>query len=170
MLLDASGFPFTALLETNWRAIRDELDRLGDDDFVDWYDRGAYSDGWRVYGLVATVHEARDRIDRSVRQRCPRTLDVLDRIAGVQLAAFSVLEAGAVVYPHEDLDTGAIRCHLGLRVPHGARLKLGEQEVTWSEGRCIVFDNRRRHAAANESAEPRVVLLVDVERSALGRS
>ncbi len=153
MLLDPSRFSFIPTLEQHWRDIRDELDRLRGADYVPWYDRGAYSTGWNVYGLKATIHEARDRIDRDVRVRCPRTLALIDAIAGVQLAAFSVLEPGAIVFPHEDLDTGAVRCHLGLRVPVGARLQVGDRELT---------------AAANESKEPRVVLLVDVERSAYG--
>ena len=168
MLLDPARFPFVPTLEQRWRSIRDEVDRLRGGDFIEWYDRGAYSKGWNVYGLVATIHEARDRIDHDVRRRCPRTLELLDAISGVQLAAFSVLEPGAVVFPHEDLDTGAVRCHLGLRVPVGARLVIGDRELTWTEGRCLVFDNRYRHAAANEASEPRIVLMIDVERSAYG--
>ena len=168
MLLDPSRFPFIPTLEQHWRAIRAEVDALRGGDFVEWFDRGAYSTGWNVYGLVATIHEARDRLAPDVRVRCPRTLELLDAIAAVQLAAFSVLEPGAIVFPHVDLDTGAVRCHLGLRVPVGARLQVGDRELTWSEGRCLVFDQRRRHGAANESKEPRVVLLVDVERSAYG--
>ena len=164
MLLEPTRFPFVELLESNWQAVRDEQDGLEADDFMPWFDYGSYNEGWDVYGLVATVHHARDRIDPAVRRRCPRTMALLDQVPGLQLAAFSKLMPGTVVFPHEDLDTGTVRCHLPLRVPVGARFQVGDREVNWIEGRCLVFDNRRTHAAANESGEPRVVLLLDVER------
>ena len=165
MQLDKTRLPFVPALEQNWRAIRRELDGLGAGDFLRWYDDGAYNHGWTVYGLVATVHEARERIDLRVRERCPRTMELLDAIPGLQLAAFSRLAPGSVVYPHEDGDTGAWRCHLPLRIPTGSRFVIEGQEIGWREGECVFFDHMRTHAVANESQDPRIVLIIDVWRS-----
>lgn len=43
-------------------------------------------------------------------------------------------------------------------------MRVGGSEFTWEEGKCVVFDDLRRHEVFNDTDEERVVLLLDVER------
>jgi beta-hydroxylase len=165
MLLDLARFPFIPMLESRWRAIRAELDALQPDQFMPWFDRDSYSDGWKLFGFVQSGRPEHEPMCAANRQACPATASALASIEALHEAAFSLLDPGALIYPHEEPDTQTVRCHLALRIPPaGCHLKLGDQLVTWSEGKCLVFDNRRLHAACNMSDQQRVVLLVDVQR------
>lgn len=166
MLIDLKYLPFVAALESQWRVVRAELDALAPEQFIDWFDRDSYSSGWKLFGFVQSGRPQHEPMCAHNRSLCPRTAAVLAAIPELHEAAFSKLEPGALIYPHEEPDTLTVRCHLALRVPQGCELRLGEQTVTWTEGKCLAFDNRRKHAARNASTEPRVVLLLDVRRDA----
>jgi aspartyl/asparaginyl beta-hydroxylase (cupin superfamily) len=109
---------------------------------------------------------------------CPRTAAALAEIDGIDSAGkayFSVLAPGTRVKPHCGLVNTRIRCHLGLVVPDGCWMRVGDETRAWSEGGCLVFDDSFEHEAANDSDQLRAVLLVDawhpeltdVERMAL---
>jgi len=56
-----------------------------------------------------------------------------------------------------------LRCHLGIKVPEGdVGLRVADQRLRWQEGRCIVFDDHLEHESWNFSAEPRIVLIIDL--------
>lgn len=56
-----------------------------------------------------------------------------------------------------------MRAHLGLRVPKGALLRVGNDYHEWQEGKVMLFDGQIEHETGNLSAEARVVLLADFE-------
>jgi aspartate beta-hydroxylase len=41
-------------------------------------------------------------------------------------------------------------------------IRVGARELTWHEGRCIVFDDSYEHEVWHRGDEPRLVLLMDV--------
>ena len=57
-----------------------------------------------------------------------------------------------------------MRCHLGLDVPEPdkARLRVGTEWRTWSEGKAFAFDDAFQHEVVHEGDRDRVVLVVDV--------
>ena len=57
--------------------------------------------------------------------------------------------------------------HLGLTIPRNpeaCHMQVGVEDVTWKEGRVIVFDDMHPHEVWNNSAGDRVVLLLQVKR------
>jgi hypothetical protein len=48
-----ADLPYTALLESEWRAVRNELEQLAASQFTPWPERQLYSSGWDVFGLLA---------------------------------------------------------------------------------------------------------------------
>ncbi len=172
MFLPTSRFPFTAELETRWREIAAELERVPHAAFEPWLLEGAYGGGWKVYGLVTRLDDLGPPDSELARmaarharnaETCPITAAILERIPGLTIGAFSMLEPGAHIYPHSDAtDPRVFRCHLGLVVPPGNAIR-GEGETrTWEPGRCLVFDGACSHEAANQGDRPRIVLLLDV--------
>jgi aspartyl/asparaginyl beta-hydroxylase (cupin superfamily) len=60
--------------------------------------------------------------------------------------------------------------HLGVVVPPGPRMRVGDEEFGWEEGRCVVFDDSFEHEVWHDGDQPRVVLLMDVSHPDLDTS
>ena len=56
----------------------------------------------------------------------------------------------------------AISIHLGIIIPPGPRLKVGNETRTWAEGRCTVIEDSYVHEVWHGGDERRIVLIVDV--------
>jgi hypothetical protein len=100
----------------------------------------------------------------------PKTLEFVQHLArqlhGIPGRAVVVrLKPRGRVYEHID---GGIyyelrhRYHLVLRSVAGSRLRSGNEEVRMQEGELWWFENRQPHAAANDSDEDRIHLIVDI--------
>lgn len=164
MFLDPDAFPFGPPLEAAFATIRAELDDLRPDEFVPWPDGGAYVGSWATFLLFLRTYPAslEGRVDFAKNQRrCPRTTQLL-RDLGCHTAGFSRMDPGCHIGKHVDLKANdELRCHLGLRVPPGALVRVGPQFATWLEGKCLLFDGAIEHETANLGSEPRTILMAD---------
>lgn len=160
MFLDPRAFPFTERLELNWREVRDEFSQVLPERLVAWPEKQLYDQGWSVFGLWAAGQRLEDNC-----RLCPKTAALVESIPGLTTAGFSLLAPGAQIRPHEGYTNAVLRCHLGVVVPAGCWLRVGDETKNWEEGKCLVFDDTVMHSAANESSRPRVILLVDFLRS-----
>jgi len=162
-LLPVAESPFLTALERNWPRIRLEVDRLdAQRDYLAWPLRDAYEGQWRVFPLFFPSTPFLPVDVAANRARCPRTTRVLAALPGLQGAGFSWLGPRSRVLLHCDhYAPGVVRCHLGLRIPAGACMRVRGEELRWQEGRCLVFDGQIEHEAVNPTDEPRIVLLAD---------
>jgi beta-hydroxylase len=112
-----------------------------------------------VFGLVAFGK----RIEGALRA-CPRTAKALEHVPHLTTAGFSRLAPGAHIQPHKGWVKTVYRGHLGLVVPEGCALRVGDETRVWSEGKCLVFDDTFEHEAWNRAASERIVLLFDFAR------
>jgi beta-hydroxylase len=160
MFYDTKMFPFTAILEQNWRVIRSELDALNEREFMEWPEHSLYGDhGWETFGLYAFGHRQAEGC-----ARCPRTEAVVQQIPGLMMAGFSKLAPGAHIVPHcgyEGYAGYVLRVHLGLDVPEDCAIRVGSETRHWEQGRCFVFDDSTEHEAWNNGNHSRTVLLCD---------
>lgn len=117
--------------------------------------------GWRVFMLKWLAGGV-----ESNRSRCPRTVELLDRIPGVVCAFFSILEAGKSVPAHDGPYLGYLRYHLALKVPSSdpPSIRVKDAVHTWVEKGSVLFDDSWNHEVYNRSSDIRVVLIVDVMR------
>ena len=123
---------------------------LSDGQFMPWPEKSIYGEtGWRTFGLYAFGQKQRRGC-----ALCPETARLVRRIPGMTMAGFSRLAPGAHI------------CHLGLRVPPGCALRVGDETRQWQEGRCLVFDDSYDHEAWNRGDGVRTVLLVDFRNPA----
>lgn len=175
---DPASLPGAAMLERSWRAIRDEaqaLDAAAELDYTiasrpvrrllhpaTWLRRHAPPRAWTVYPLHYMGVEV-----EGLTRRCPRTLAIVNSLPGLCVAypwgdaVVSVQGPGSRLPVHCSIDNLRVRCHLALRIPEGAGIRVGGQERRWEEGRCLVFEDAFAHEVWNDSAERRVVLIVD---------
>ncbi len=171
--IDPSVFEWPVLLERNWATIRTEAESLMRtatdvprmDSISPQQQRLSQSGGWGALFLYAYGAKSVPNC-----RRCPVTFALIESIPGLNLAAFSVLAAGARIPPHEGPYRGFVRYHLGLVVPKSTNcyLRVGEECRFWGQGASLMFDDTFQHEACNESVEPRVILMIDVTRPMRG--
>jgi beta-hydroxylase len=160
MFLDPNEFSFTALLESRWWEIRREFDQLAQEQLVSWPDRGLYNHGWDVFGLWVMGQQLTDNC-----RCCPRTAEIVSNVPRMTTAGFSCLAPSTHIRPHVGYSDAVLRCHLGVVIPDGCAIQVGEESRCWEEGKCLVFDDTTLHSAWNESNTNRVVLLIDFART-----
>lgn len=169
-ILPADHLPGLSELERDWHIVRQELapllaerqsipafGKLSPD-----HRRIANSSAWKSYFFEGYGFRAAKN-----RRRCPQTAAMLDRIPGLVVAFFSIMEPGTHVPRHRGLTKAWLNCHLGLAVPQGpgrCAMEVDGHPVTWREGEWLVFDETNPHEVWNETDAPRVVLFLQVRR------
>jgi beta-hydroxylase len=117
---------------------------------------------WKSFFFTGYGFRAREN-----HARCPRTSALLDKVPGLVVAFFSIMEPGTHVPPHRGVTKAWLNCHLGMVIPEGTgrcAMEVAGETVEWREGEWLVFDETNRHQVWNERAEPRVVLFLQVKR------
>ncbi|HEU5255330.1 MAG TPA: aspartyl/asparaginyl beta-hydroxylase domain-containing protein [Vicinamibacterales bacterium] len=170
VVFDQRVFPWAQHLESNWLAMRVELEQVlkkpnpappfqyVTPDLQSLTD----DDGWKSYFFYISGHPV-----QSSCQECPTTAMLLRTIPGMASAFFSILAPGKHLPPHRGVTKAFVRYHLPLIVPEPAgscRIRLDTDTYYWKEGESFIFDDTREHEVWNDSDALRVVLFVDVLR------
>ncbi len=161
MFVDTKAFPFTSVLESEWKTVRRELEDLHKSNFIPWPEKFLYGKGWDVFGLYAFGQKLEEPC-----RLCPETTRLVEAIPGMTTAGFSSLAPGTHIAPHLGYSSSVLRCHLGLIVPDGCALRVGDETRTWQEGKCMVFDDTVEHEAWHRGDRPRIILLLDFKKPA----
>lgn len=167
---EASQVPGLDRLRANWETIRAEaltlmadrqdvppLGKISPD-----HRRLAPNASWKSFFFTGYGYKA-----RANRARCPETAKLVDQVPNLVVAFFSIFEPGTYVVPHEGVTKAMLNVHLGLLVPQGpgrCEIRVEDQVRGWSPGEYMIFDETFEHEVWNETAEPRVVLFLQVLR------
>eukprot|EP00929_Paragymnodinium_shiwhaense_P119088 TRINITY_DN90976_c0_g1_i1.p1 TRINITY_DN90976_c0_g1~~TRINITY_DN90976_c0_g1_i1.p1 ORF type:complete len:284 (+),score=50.38 TRINITY_DN90976_c0_g1_i1:597-1448(+) len=73
-------------------------------------------------------------------------------------AALARLLPGAELRPHFD-SHGRLAAHLGLETPPGAMMTVGGEQVQWTQGKAVVFDDTYVHSVTHDGNAPRYILI-----------
>lgn len=165
MFHDPHQYSYLSLLEENYEAIKSEALALPDEQLVPYPVEEFYNQGWWVCGLYSVDYpglpatELEPWLARN-RELCPVATSVAQRLPGNHLAGFSILEPGCQMEPHVH-EEGYFLCHLGLVIPEGCGLQVGDERRVWKEGECLVFHETTPHFAWNLGSSRRIIFLVD---------
>ncbi|MEQ1502802.1 MAG: aspartyl/asparaginyl beta-hydroxylase domain-containing protein [Myxococcota bacterium] len=153
-------FPWVARLEAMAPVVRAELLGVMEDFRIHPGDyRAPLFETGEWSGVYFSFHGR--RMER-VRAACPQTaafIDAIPRSTGINF--FSRLTPGTHVMPHFGITNLKLRCHLGLVVPDGCRMRVGQEIRGWDEGKCLVFDDSYEHEVWHDGGSPRIILSVD---------
>jgi aspartate beta-hydroxylase len=168
--------PWMAQLEAAYPAIRGELSGLLKAEIAftpyaqgtdaryrqDKFNLEEGSDRWSIYNLL----------DPAAESNCPKTVELLrrwfrDELGEPMTAQFSALRAGAHIPAHCGVSNAFLTAHLGLIVPEGCRIRVGNEARQWSEGRGFVFDDSFEHEVWNEGDSRRIVFIARFYHPAL---
>lgn len=117
---------------------------------------------WKNFGLVF----GGSPIGRNS-SLCPRTMQVLQTIPGLEVAGFSLLLPRGRIPPHVDrLHPRNRTFHLGIRIGGCSVLEIATPHLKYRfrhfEGSTLMFDSRCQHAAINAHDDVRAVLYLDI--------
>ena len=96
--------------------------------------------------------------------KCPKTVNLLSRIDGIEVAGFSLMKGGVRLTEHLDVvgEDYKYTYHLGLKCPMGSILHHSVQgDIVEENGKHILMDARQRHWAENQSNEDRIILYME---------
>ncbi len=164
---DNSVFPWVAEIESEWRTVRKELEKVltRKDELPEFHEIASdvasisAAPGWKTFLLSAYGVKSAQNI-----ALCPETWHTLKKVPGLKTAMFSIFEPGKHLPAHRGPYNGLLRLHLGLIVPEPrdqVAIRVQNRICHWEEGRAIVFDDAYEHEAWNRTDKVRVVLFVD---------
>jgi beta-hydroxylase len=167
-LQDLQRFPELKVLRDHWTVIRDEVLALQADGGIGVADgrndlgfNSFFKTGWKRFYLKWYGEYL-----PSARERCPRTVALLERTPSVKAAMFALLAPGGRLPSHRDPFAGSLRYHLGLVTPNSSacRIRVDGTEYAWRDGEDLLFDETYIHTAENRTGQARIILFCDVER------
>lgn len=166
--VDPAALPGLVDLGRHWQTIRDELlpllaerDKIPALGEISPDHRQIASDNrWKSFFLEGYGFRAEENC-----ARCPKTMALVQKVPGLVVAFFSIMEPGTQVPPHRGVTKAWYNCHLGLVVPTGnVGIEIAGRPAGWREGEWLVFDETNSHRVWNATDEARVVLFLQVRR------
>lgn len=171
---DAAALPAARALEAAAPLILEELRSLLLASPAAFAHYDASGDGGGAHPAVVAAGEWTDvvlfsgcRAHQAHCARCPRTAALIASrpefnsvIFGSHF--FSRLTPGSHLSAHCGPSNFRLRCHLGLCVPAGVRIRVGSEVREWEEGECLVFDDSFEHEVWHEGDTDRIVLICDM--------
>lgn len=152
-------FPWVVELEAAYEDILQEYKRLAEDVLHPHPQTLTENGQWNVAYLYNMAQVVKANADR-----CPKTLAALAKFPGAGVAGqvyFSIMTPGTHVRPHCGPTNVRIRCHLGLTEARDCWIRVGDQTLQWSPGRCTIFDDSFEHEVWHQGDAPRAVLIAD---------
>jgi beta-hydroxylase len=166
--VDVARFPELGPLKDNWQTIRGEALQLFDEGRIraasTYNDLGFnsfFKTGWKRFYV-----KWYDEPLPSAQALCPKTVELVQSIPGVNAAMFALLPPGSKLGAHRDPFAGSLRYHLGLVTPNAdtCRIIVDGEPYAWRDGEPVMFDETFIHTAENKSDVTRIILFCDIER------
>ena len=166
--VDVARFPELKPLTENWQTIRAEALQLFGEGRIKaaatYNDLGFnsfFKTGWKRFYV-----KWYDAPLPSAQALCPKTVELVQSIPGVNAAMFALLPPGSKLGAHRDPFAGSLRYHLGLVTPNAdsCRIVVDGEPYFWRDGEAVMFDETFIHTAENKSDVQRLILFCDVER------
>lgn len=100
----------------------------------------------------------------------PLVMQLMARVGGERLGRVMInkISPGGVIFPHADTPVHAEywdRFHIVLQSQPGVVFRCGDEYAQMATGECWWFQNANEHEVANNSADDRIHLIMDVRTS-----
>ena len=97
----------------------------------------------------------------------PKLTNIIKRINGVKLVAFSKLNKDTILTVHKGWKNHSnyvIRNHIGITVPEKCGIWCEGKKCDHENYKWLSFDDSKYHTAYNSSISERIILIIDIER------
>jgi len=99
-------------------------------------------------------------------EKAPKTCELVDQFEAAKCTRgqvkFSVMLPETHVWPHCGPTNCRIRAHLGLVVPSGTFIRVGNETRSWEAGKWLIFDDSFEHEVWHNGTSTRLVLIIDI--------
>lgn len=166
--VETTRFPQLEILRSHWEVLRAEAQHLVELGYIkattnndDMGFNSFFKRGWKRF----YVKWYGDFLP-SAKLHCPKTVEILKTVPGINAVMFTLLPKGGQLKPHRDPYAGSLRYHLGLITPNSekCRIYVDGTPYAWRNGEGVLFDETYIHSAKNETDMDRIILFCDVER------
>jgi aspartyl/asparaginyl beta-hydroxylase (cupin superfamily) len=160
---DTAEMPWVAELERGYGTVRRELEALLSQNagFYPYEDPYTLELGWKGWNTFSLYRKGKRHAKNCA--RCPETVQLLEKSPrGLRQGMFTRLDPGSHITPHTGGVNVVLTCHLGLIIPEGCAIRVGDETRGWTEGRVIVFDDSFIHEVWHRGTQQRSVLLWDI--------
>jgi len=169
---DVTATDWARRLEADWEIVRDEFSRVaiknaartareGNNVWVAAADGDSaqkYGQDWRTLVLMD-----RTTWDPTNCALFPRTAALLaDADVPCVEAFFAAMKPRSKINPHTDSCNFILTSHLGLKIPPGCSITVGDETKAWTPGGVLLFDTSIYHDAVNDSDDTRYILMLRV--------
>lgn len=194
-IFSCGKFPKTIKLEKKWKIIQKEYIKLpkyklitdkgrkkniwvGDREFDQlkqlYINNYGWINGWKSetdsinpYWLTWALIYNGQPVGKNA-MMCPKTVKLLMKIPGINVAAFSVMKGSSKINAHQDsigIKYGSITYHLGIDVPTDGEcnLQVLNKKIKQKNGQAFLFDSTFTHSALNSSNNDRCILYIDFQ-------
>jgi beta-hydroxylase len=172
-IIDLDNFHELDEIQNNWETIREEVLNLYQQRYFEQTKKpesqASYDIGFRTffkYGWSKFYIKWYGYTHDSAKKLCPKTVRILEQIPSVNGAMFTVLPPSGQLTRHLDPIACSLRYHLGLDTPNSddCFINIDGVSYSWRNGKALLFDETYPHFARNDSDQPRLILMCDVER------
>ena len=97
-------------------------------------------------------------------RKFPKTYELLQSLnipLAVRGVCFARQAPGSGVQPHSDGRNFILTSHLGLKVPDGCWIQVGDERRSWEAGKLTTLDTSFEHSTGNPTDSDRHVLIID---------
>lgn len=160
---ETDGLEWVSRIETSYTIIKNEILRLLHEgvNFYPYEDPYTRELGWRGWNNYSLYKKGKEQKENCL--RCPQTMKLLNSTPhGPRQAMFARLDPGTHLTPHTGGVNVVLTCHLGLLIPEGCAIRVGNETRFWQAGKCLLFDDSFIHEAWNKGKEQRIVLVWDI--------
>tara|TARA_B100000035_G_C21004918_1_gene556791 strand:- start:132 stop:1448 length:1317 start_codon:yes stop_codon:yes gene_type:complete len=155
----------TKLLEDNYDIIKKELEFLIKNDYFKTKDSENLTDedkGWLKFRFF---QKGKTFVENH--KLCPNTSKIINQIKNATTNVygqiqFSKLEPGTHIKEHCAYTNTRVRIHLGMIIPKNVKIRSGNIDNTWTEGKCIYLDDSFIHEVWHDGDQDRYIFMVDV--------
>ena len=168
-LYNPAEYAWAKIIEEHWTEVKDEVSNLikeEDDKFIagsKLYENIDTKQGWSAILFLFWG----TKVSGQLYKKCPKLARYVNNIPGVVSLSISRLAPNATLAEHSGDTNAIIRCHLGVEIPASlpaCGFKVNGEEVSWSEGKFMMFNDAYRHSAWNNTDKRRIILIMDVVR------
>lgn len=161
---DRKDYPWIENFEKNYQIIKNEALALdGQKDFLDYGGRYIPKGQWllHILSFKGVDIEENSRL-------CKQTVGLLNQLPRrCQIypwgdAVFSALYPGAHIDAHCSFDNLRLRGMLGVEVPEGCEMRVGNVMTRWEEGKVLFFEDSFEHEVWHKGDSRRIVLIFDL--------
>ncbi len=164
--ISSSHFPELKVIEDNWQDIRDEALALHKNGYIAIKDDLPASSFYKDNRWTSFYLKLYDSDIPSAYELAPKTMALIDQVPSMNLALFACLNPGKKINNHHDPFAYTVRYSLGLSTPNSDKsgIVVNGDDYKWADGESIIFDETFMHYAYNDSDEPRIILMTDIDR------